>query len=680
MATCPFSAKSLEELCFTHVVMTLEQYSTDSLSLLPKGFRLQLLHMIPIIDVCRLEDTACTSGIDIKSVWTALDNEYIDKYCYGSCLDRRESILMRLSVAIIKGERPYGYYQVLSREDRRTPWIGSKMNENRPVNEHKIDFVNFLVAAKHEIPAEIQWNPSITDTFGEERFGHYIDMKCCVHPPLLSLNDFYLWRADEEAERHRSLYGPVDSTMTRHEVTLVKGPVPPGKAYHEACRAKQLVPPRYTKFFSEGSSYLPDSTALKLIAEKCHFQPKDVIVHVPTFSTFVLNMEQELGSVDCLGDCFKGVESLTIQGETEPCQMATIISEATCGKRKNIARCALGLMLLTPNPKLMSLTIKLSTTDNVIHSITPALTAYGGLKELTLQAYGDVSPDFQNLISITEHQPLLHTVSILTAKDIHIYNSFHRVTHTPKLSEVHFISWLQTCFKKPLLQNLKLTLDSVSLKFLIQVITDFLSTPCSHEQTLTIRCDLKELPTKAVKLPPKPPPKPPRVIKSGPPLQPKGPTLRTPPPPPKPIHSSEHSDVPTTPIHQFDNACTMKYKCLTFDSCNPLFVKAFMELAPLKLKNMSILKNNVNMFSTEFLSQLAQHPLIEMESLEVELYTKDMPNFDSILQKKLLKFVTVTCSDSYFNKFSDISLRRGFEIKTIVKTPMDSVVFTLSRN
>ncbi len=643
MATCPFSAKSLEELCLTHVAMTLEQYSTDSLSLLPKGFRLQLLHKIPIIDVCRLEDTEFTSGINIESVWTALHKEYIDTDCYGSRLDWRESFFRRLSVAIIRGERPYGYYQVLSRQEKRTPYIGSNMNENRPVSEHEVDFVNFLVAIKREIPVETA-----------EVKEYSID--------------------DLVEEYYRDRYGPIDSTMTRHEVTLVKGPVPPGNAYHEACRAKQLVPPRYTKFFSEGSSYLPDSTALKLIAEECHFQPTYVSVYVPTFSTFVLNTEQELGSVNCLRDCFKNVESLTIEGKVEHFQMTTIIRGASYGNRRDIARCALGLILLTPKPKLTNLTIRLNTADNVIDSIVPPLTAYGGLTELTLQADGDVSPDFQNLSSITEHQPLLHTVSISIAKQSQIYDSFHMVTRTPKLSEVHFISWLQTCFKKPLLQDLKLSLNPVSLKFLIQVITDFLSTPCSHEQTLTIRCDLKELPTKAVKLPPKPPP---RVIKSEPPLPPKGPTL-TPPSPPKLIHSSEPSDIPTTPIHQFDDACTMKYKCLTFDSCriDPSFVKALiLELAPLKLKNMSILEG-----STLSLSQLAQHPLIEMESLELEPENKDMSNFDSILQKKLLKYVTITCSVSCFTELSDISLRRGFEIKTIAETPRNKVIITLSRD
>ncbi len=185
MATI-LSMKSLEELCLTHVAMTMEQYSTDSLSLLPKGFRLQLLHKIPIIDVCRLEDTKFTTGIDMTSVWVEIYQQYIGINRYNPRLDSRESFFRQLFIVIIRGERPYGYCQVQSQRARQTPWIGSNMNEDCPVSEYKVDVVNFLVAVKREVP--------VVTT--------------------------------------QSLYRKVDSTMTRHEVTLVKGPVPPGKAYH----------------------------------------------------------------------------------------------------------------------------------------------------------------------------------------------------------------------------------------------------------------------------------------------------------------------------------------------------------------------------------------------------------------------------------------------------------------
>ena len=605
--------------------MKLEQYSTDSLSLLPKGFRLQLLHMIPIIDICRLENTKFISGIDMQAIWMELHREYLRASLYDSSLDWRESFFRRFFFAIVRGERPYGHYYVGRLKNQTTPTFGRQRNEGRPVSEHEVDFVNFLVAVKREIPVTVKFSKM-------------------------------------------------------NIVTLFKGPVSRGKAYNGLCRAKQFVPPRYTKFFSEGSYYLPDSTALNLITEKCHYRPKEFTVDIVS-STLAFNLTPKKTSVNCLRNCFKNIESLNIQGYIAQSQRATVICGAKYGECKDVARCALDSILSAPNPKFTSLTIRFSPTENVIDTITPALAAYGGLKELTLQAYGDVSPDFQKLSLITEHQPLLHTVSVLVGIGMVRRPQSNIVSCAPKLSEKHFISWLQTCFKKPLLRDLKLSLEPAYLMFLIQVLTDFLSTPCSHEQTLTIRCDLKDFS-------PKLPPRPPRIVKSEPPLpsnpNPSPPNDPTSPPlSPEVIFSSEPIDVLNTPIHQFDDACTMKYKCLTFDSCKigPLFAKAFLELAPLKLKSMSILKRSaVHFYSTEFLSQLAQHPLIEMETLELELDTKDMSNFDSILQKKLLKFVTVTCSDSCFNKFSDISLRRGFEIKTIVKTPKGSVVFTLSRN
>ena len=63
------TVRSLQELCFTHIVMTLEEYTDEELALLPKRFREQLLHSIPVVDVCRLEKTRFTSGIDMNSVW-----------------------------------------------------------------------------------------------------------------------------------------------------------------------------------------------------------------------------------------------------------------------------------------------------------------------------------------------------------------------------------------------------------------------------------------------------------------------------------------------------------------------------------------------------------------------------------------------------------------------------------
>ncbi len=369
----------------------------------------------------------------MTSVWRELYKEYSvnSTYSFLSFSDSRESLFKMFFHAIIRGERPYGYYRVLNELARPT----TLMNVDFPISEHEMDFVNFLVAVKREIPVDLR-----------------------------------------EAFMYMYMYGRDNHTLSRHNVTSVNGPVPPSKAYHETCRVKQLVPPRYTKFFSEGNSYLPDSTALELIIEKCHYQPEEVIVNVLTFSTFVLNVEQELGSINDLRDYFKYVKSLTIKAKMEHNhRTANYIKFSKYDKCKDIARLALDLILLAPKPKLTSLTIDPMTSPrgDMINSIMPTLIAYGGLRELALQVYGERYPDFQELTLITEHQLVLHTLSISSD-----------VKGTPKFPEKHFISWIHTCYKKPTLQYLKLSIDPISVKFLIQVLTDFISTPCSHSTSL----------------------------------------------------------------------------------------------------------------------------------------------------------------------------------------------------
>ncbi len=60
----------------------------------------------------------------------------------------RELFFKRLFDAVIQGERPYGYFHVFSGGMVGCSSVSEKMTEDRPVSEHNIDFVNFLVATK----------------------------------------------------------------------------------------------------------------------------------------------------------------------------------------------------------------------------------------------------------------------------------------------------------------------------------------------------------------------------------------------------------------------------------------------------------------------------------------------------------------------------------------------------
>ncbi len=277
------SIKSLEELCLTHVAMTLEQYPTGSLSLLPKGFRVQLLHKIPIIDVCRLEDTEFVTGIDMEPVWRqfALDLESVWRQDTTGFDDLAPSAIesswkhkffSAFLDFIVQGKRPYGHFNYVG--------VGEG---DQVVDVHPVDYINYLVAIKCE------------DSIPKENL-------------IPSGAEYIVWPMTYREELHKSL--------TMHERNHNGSPLPclrpPGKAYHEACRAKQLVPPRYTKFFSEGNSYLPDSTALELITENCYFQPKKMYVLVSALVLTVPSFLKEGKDIVWLEKLMKNVESLYV--------------------------------------------------------------------------------------------------------------------------------------------------------------------------------------------------------------------------------------------------------------------------------------------------------------------------------------------------------------------------------
>ena len=269
---------------------------------------------------------------------------------------------------------PYGYFRVR----HRSPYSQNRPRRYPPtVEEHFIDEVKYLVAI----------------------------------PPYMS---------------RRSNFG--NRTMVRSHVTQERGIVPPGSVYHEACRSEQLVPPRYAKFFPEGSCFLPDFTALQLISNQCHFIPKKVDISYN--STFFLHAEHE-GTTDLkfLANFLKEVDSFT-------------------GHDKGVSSKLLGLILSNASPKLAALDI----SANRIPEMTPILTSvYNRIMELSVEFHPKYKRllDLSMFISILEYHSLLHTISISIKCHLNCLRA-------------------HTCFKKPNLCHLK-------LKFNLEVLpTDFL--------------------------------------------------------------------------------------------------------------------------------------------------------------------------------------------------------------
>ena len=67
---------SLQLQCLYFVVGRLEEYSLQTVSLLPSSLRRQLLLRLPVADICRLEeDHLFMSALDPDSIWRGVFDE-----------------------------------------------------------------------------------------------------------------------------------------------------------------------------------------------------------------------------------------------------------------------------------------------------------------------------------------------------------------------------------------------------------------------------------------------------------------------------------------------------------------------------------------------------------------------------------------------------------------------------
>ena len=57
--------------CLMEIITHLEDYSTEELNTLPKSLCRDLLSRLPIPDLCKLEGTSVTDGVNMEEVWYA---------------------------------------------------------------------------------------------------------------------------------------------------------------------------------------------------------------------------------------------------------------------------------------------------------------------------------------------------------------------------------------------------------------------------------------------------------------------------------------------------------------------------------------------------------------------------------------------------------------------------------
>ena len=603
---------SLQELCFTHIVVTLEEYTNEKLALLPKRFREQLLHSVSMVDVCRLEATQFISGIDTSSLWEQVYREYIgtNRKVTG---DWKINLFMALAHSILGDEYSLRHSHIVFYKDWK-------------------NYVARLLALK----CDVVNNDKVKTVMNP-------------HPPSF-----------KGISRGRRCLG---SHM----------PLP------KPAQTKLLIPARHEKYFLENDQ-TPNLTALEIIGSKCLFHPKEISISVNTFSRF---LESQKYSVDVLATLFQEIETLTIWDEqwkhaSNYRRDDTPLKEASSELLRSVLRHNRGkLMALRikvyrilemdyfnkPRPFAVSKEVASFQANNPIDSITPILSSsYNRLKEFTLDASGFAFLAIEKLISITEHQSVLDTISITISACI--CSQLGRVQcrraplfwRTPLFSAELLHFWIRSCLQKPFLRHFTLCLDPISAKFFSKILVTFLSISSTQKQTIDLTISRMNCPSDT-------------GSKATFKLHKKNERRRS---------SLETDKSKATP----DTLYT-QHKSIELNARDlKLYAKPLLTLRPLKLKQLIIHNRHFGkpwIFCEDdfsfFISKLAWHPDFKMKILEiarVDLSEVTFSDYDSLLKKETLQIVRIVqCIGINTDTIFEVATTHQFHMTVKMETRKD---------
>ena len=136
----------------------------------------------------------------------------------------------------------------------------------------------------------------------------------------------------------------------------------------------------------------------------------------------------------------------------------------------------LGLILSNTSHSFTDLTISIGKTrDQLLATVVPQLTTqFSGLRRLSISARGSVSPNLEKLLAITDYHQNLESISISVTEITQSYGCFGPIVKsTPEYSRSLMLSYLETCFRKPSLNFLKVCLSPVTAEFVQKILVSF---------------------------------------------------------------------------------------------------------------------------------------------------------------------------------------------------------------
>ena len=389
---------SLEDLCFVHLVCNIEHFSPESMSLLPTKLRCRLLQNLPIIDVCRLEESAVANGIiDLDfEIWRPLCHARLPQevvtlalkdYFPSTRIKWRDEFFCSLVCMILNHFHPHFPF--------------------RPFAPALLTFAQDVLFAVPEYVGIANW----------QQLG--------VRHPFLA--------------------------VTVKDTTLLQWP--PGFVYPQHMRdffRPWLVPPRHGWIVDPRRQCHSSSQLLHIVMEECNYQPKRLLVICDKFSNSEFMVTHCCRSL--LQKFLSPVESLILMDSLHDTDLGIDYTDVfdddknTCGI---IPRFMLEAFLSQEEPQLKSLKLE-GSVKFVAHTLQCLSPLLAELKSTDSHSYS-LQSIYKATMSNVPYSKLQSIAIEIRSQDVHTENIVLAsryldtiISCQTSLSHLCFKNWLVT--------------------------------------------------------------------------------------------------------------------------------------------------------------------------------------------------------------------------------------------
>ena len=383
----------------------------------------------------------------------------------------RDTYLSYIAVVVLNNARPSGYFSVRNKKQYGTD---NRCSSHGPQNALPDDIVNYLACS-----------------CAEELLGPLEEDEACntpissdiVYKPLTCHAAYEATKWKVRLRRYCARRRLMRRDSRLGDIQLPVSPRAP--VYIEACKARQLVPPRYQHYFPSSSHRLSDLDALRLLAE-CGLKLRTLDIFSPAFDNIAWGQlcdQQEI----ILSRLLTGVESVKLQDcDGHDQAPLAILAAILMNERPALSVLDIvGLKVVRPLVPLLSVQ-PVSTTPRSAFEIPFSIglqAPFCMLTEIKLEfidhgitdlPFDHSYSDMNDLASIIEHQSRLQVLAVAN-----LCSKWYPRLYTA----------LQSFCQQPAFQSLTLCGQqssgaSLSFEGTKCVLQSFLSSHCASHQSL----------------------------------------------------------------------------------------------------------------------------------------------------------------------------------------------------